>query len=123
MAEMMASRDPLLVASAVSLATYAGDSERGPAIYVDGQAYGGLSAEQFFLARRLMTCRMTGSCTSRDAELTYQCALEGRCADSIEAGVRADAASSGSFDRISRVADRLLAVVNSADPAPLMQPR
>lgn len=119
--EVLETGEPLLLPLAQSLATAASDSG-SVATYLDGKPYGGLDAEEFAAAWRLMSCQVTQSCATRDSQLMQQCAFEGKCAQSIQASIEASAKSPAEYQRIGLVAERLRQVVIARDPAPLLPP-
>jgi hypothetical protein len=121
--EVLATGEPLLLPLVQGLATAPSDDRGGFATFLDGQPYAGLDAEGFAAAWRLMSCQVTSSCALRDSQLMQQCAFDGRCAQSIEAGVRIAAHSTKEYERIQAVAERLTQVIKGGDPTPLLPPQ
>lgn len=122
LSEMLASKDPLLLAQAQSLMWQALPGAQ-TATYIDGQPFGGLNAEGFMQAWRLATCQVTNTCSLLDSDLAQLCAFEGQCTDSIAAYVRQSAGSPENYDKVVRLANRLTAIIQSGQAGALMPPR
>lgn len=116
LASMMATGDPRILGAVRGVAMVR-DSDNPDELvsYLNGAKFGGMDEESYIYAWDIAVCEVTQSCLLPSPELRAECAVEGRCFDSVQARVLSAVGDKARFDRINETAGQIREALSRKD--------